>query len=203
MAHPRLEGGTYFHASKGCKIYKLQFYGAFFIGTFSVIRQLKPLGSLPRWAREWKRKEQKMYWTNSRARSPFEELRGLQREMNRLFEGYDNGTSLSRFPALNVWGNAEQVMVTAELPGLEIEDLDLSVANNQLTIKGDRKSEKPADDAVCHRNERSFGAFVRTVKLPFAVENDRIAAKYENGVLTVIMPRHEASKPKRIEIKTA
>jgi HSP20 family protein len=149
------------------------------------------------------RKERKMYWTNSRTWSPFGELRGLQREMNRLFDGYDNGTSLSRFPALNVWGNADQVVVTAELPGLEIEDLDLNVVNNQLTLKGDRKSEKPAEDAVCHRSERSFGAFVRTVKLPFAVENEKVTAKYENGVLTVVLPRHEATKPKRIEIKTA
>ena len=98
-----------------------------------------------------------MYWTNSRTWSPFGELRGLQREMNRLFDGYDNGTSLSRFPALNVWGNTDQIIVTAELPGLEIEDLDLSVVNNQLTIKGERKNDKPAEDAVCHRNAaRSF-----------------------------------------------
>jgi HSP20 family protein len=146
---------------------------------------------------------QSMYWTNSGTWSPFEELRGLQREMNRLFDGYDSGTAMSRFPALNVWGNADSVVVTAELPGLEIEDLELNVVNNQLTIKGERKGDKPAEDAVCHRSERDTGRFVRTVRLPFAVENDKVTAKYENGVLTVVMPRHEATKPKRIEIKTA
>jgi HSP20 family protein len=144
-----------------------------------------------------------MYWTDSRTWSPFEELRGLQREMNRLFDGYDSGTAISRFPALNVWGNTDSVVVTAELPGLEIEDLELNVVNNQLTIKGERKGDKPADNAVCHRNERDTGRFVRTVRLPFAVENDKVTAKYEDGVLTVVMPRHEATKPKRIEIKTA
>ena len=144
-----------------------------------------------------------MYWTDDRAWSPFAELRSLQRDMNRLLDGYDSGTALSRFPALNVWGNAESVIVTAELPGLEIEDIDLSVVNNQLTIKGERKGDKPAEDAVCHRCERANGTFVRTVRLPYAVENDKVSAKYENGVLTVTMPRHEATKPKSIEIKTS
>jgi HSP20 family protein len=146
---------------------------------------------------------QHMYWTYPRTWSPFDELRSLQREMNRLFDGYEGGTAMSRFPALNVWGNGENVIVTAELPGLEIEDLDISVVNNQLTIKGERKGDKPADDAVCHRCERHSGTFVRTVRLPFAVENDKVTAKYENGVLSVVMPRHEATRPKRIEIKAS
>jgi HSP20 family protein len=120
--------------------------------------------------------------------------------MNRLFDGYDSGMELSRFPALNVWGNADSVVVTAELPGLKVEDLDLNVVNNQLTMKGERKGDQPAEDAMCHRRERQTGSFVRTVRLPFAVENDKVTANYENGVLTVVMPRQEATKPKRIEI---
>ena len=142
-----------------------------------------------------------MYWNDPRAWSPFDELRSLQREMNRLFDGYESGIAMSRFPALNVWGNEENVVVTAELPGLEPDDLDIQVVNNQLTIKGERKGDKPAEDAVCHRAERDTGKFTRTVRLPYAVENDKVTAKYENGVLTVVMPRHEATKPKRIEIK--
>jgi len=142
-------------------------------------------------------------YLRTRAYSPFEELRGLQREMNRLFDGDRSGTLMSRFPALNVWGNPEQVIVTAELPGLEVEDLDLQVINNQLTIKGERKGDKPAEDAVCHRFERDIGKFVRTVRLPYAVENDKVTANYENGVLTITMPRHEATKPKQIEIQTS
>ncbi len=146
---------------------------------------------------------QNMYWTTDRAWSPFAELRSLQREMNRLFDGYEGGTAMSRFPALNVWGNSENVIVTAELPGLEVDDLDINVVNNQLTIKGERKGDKPAEDAVCHRRERETGQFVRTVRLPYAVENDKVTAKYENGVLTITLPRHEATKPKRIEIKAS
>lgn len=144
-----------------------------------------------------------MYWNTSRTWSPFGELRSLQREMNRLFDGYEDRTAMSRFPALNVWGNAEQVIVTAELPGMDPEDLDINVVNNQLTIKGERKGDQPAEDAVCHRCERESGKFVRTVRLPYAVENDKVTAQYANGVLTVIMPRHEATKPKRIEIKAS
>jgi HSP20 family protein len=123
--------------------------------------------------------------------------------MNRLFDGYESGTALSRFPALNVWGNSDNVVVTAELPGLEVEDLDISVVNNQLTIKGERKGDTPAENAVCHRRERVSGEFVRTVRLPFAVENQNVTARYDNGVLSITMPRHEATKPKRIEIKTS
>ena len=144
-----------------------------------------------------------MYWTNQRSLSPFGELRSLQREMNHLFEGFDGGTSISRYPALNVWGNADSVVVTAEIPGIDVADLDLNVVNNQLTLKGERKADTPATDAVCHRAERNTGKFVRTVRLPFAVENDKVTATYENGVLTVNLPRHEATKPKRIEIKAA
>ena len=108
-----------------------------------------------------------------------------------------------RFPSLNVWGNEENVVVTAELPGLENEDLDISVVNNQLTIKGERKSDKPVENAICHRKERSDGTFVRTIRLPYAIENDKVEAKYEKGVLSVTLPRHERTKPRQIKIKTS
>lgn len=144
-----------------------------------------------------------MYWNDSRVWSPFDELRSLQREMNRLFDGYESGTAMSRFPALNVWGNGDNVVVTAELPGINAADLDINVVNNQLTIKGERKEDKPTNDAVCHRCERGAGKFVRTVRLPFVVESKQVAAKYQNGVLSITLPRHEATKPKRIEIKAS
>lgn len=144
-----------------------------------------------------------MYWTDDGAWGPFAELRSLQRDMNRLFDGYEGGTAMSRFPALNVWGNGENVVVTAELPGIDVADIDINVVNNQLTIQGERKEEKPAEDAVCHRCERGAGKFVRTVRLPFAVEGDKVSAKYDKGILTVTLPRSEATKPKRIEIKAS
>jgi len=143
-----------------------------------------------------------MYWDVSRW-DPFEGLRTLRQEMDRLAEGAEATSALSRFPALNVWGNADKVVVTAELPGLQVDDLDVSVVENQLVIKGERKSDKPAEDATCHRAERGTGGFVRAVRLPFAVEGEKVVAKYEDGVLTIEMPRQEATKPKRIDVRTA
>lgn len=144
-----------------------------------------------------------MYRNGQRIWSPFDELRSLQTGINRLFDGYEPRTAMSLFPALNVWSNEDNVVVTAELPGMKPEDLDINVVSNQLTIKGERKENIPVDDAVCHRREREHGKFVRTVRLPYAVENDKVSAGYENGVLKIVMPRHEASKPKRIEINAS
>jgi HSP20 family protein len=144
-----------------------------------------------------------MYWSYPKAWSPFEELRGLQREMNRLFDGYEREPEWSRFPVLNVWGNNEQVVVTAELPGVDTDAVEISVVSNQLTIKGERMSEPLSEGVICHRSERKTGKFVRTVHLPFSVENEKVTATYDKGVLTIDMPRSEAAKPKRIEIKTS
>lgn len=141
-----------------------------------------------------------MYWMDRETWSPLAELRSLQRDMNRLFDGYDSGTAMSRFPALNVWGNGERVVVTTELPGMDTADIDINVVSNQLVIKGERKDDAPEKDAVCHRCERGSGKFVRTVRLPFPVENDKVTAKYDLGVLTITLPRSEVTKPKRIEI---
>ncbi len=139
-----------------------------------------------------------MYWTENA--NPFDELHSLQREMNRLFNGYDERTTLSRFPALNIWGDQEKMVVTAELPGMEPENIDIQVVENQLTLKGERPSDEPAEDAVCHRCERDAGTFTRTIRLPFAIESDKVTATYTNGILTLTLPRLEASKPKQIEI---
>lgn len=143
-----------------------------------------------------------MYWTDDRLWGPFAELHSLQQEMNRLFDGLDGATTMARFPALNIWGNSDNVVVTAELPGVALEDLDLNVVNRQLTLKGERKDDHPAEASVCQCNERGNGNFVRTVRLPFAVECDQVAAKYDKGVLTITLPRSESTKPKKIKIKT-
>ena len=141
-----------------------------------------------------------MYWINNRERNPFSELMALQRDMNRLFEEIDDEVPMSHFPALNIWGNNDNIIVTAELPGLSIDAIDINITNNLLTISGERKEEEMADDIVCHRRERSSGKFIRTVQLPFAVEVNKVTAKYKNGVLTVTLPRHEATKPKQITV---
>ena len=132
---------------------------------------------------------------------PFSELNRLQREMNRLFDGYGSASGDYRFPLLNLWSNGEEAIVTAELPGMDPAQIELNIVKNQLTIQGERKAEELSEGHVCHRSEREAGTFVRTVMLPFEVEDGKTHAKYEKGVLTVRMPRSEATKPRKVQIE--
>ncbi|MDK2857171.1 MAG: hypothetical protein PWQ29_345 [Verrucomicrobiota bacterium] len=131
---------------------------------------------------------------------PLSGFENLQREMNRLFDGYTG--SSAGFPLVNVWANENEAVVTAEIPGVDPKDIEINVLKNLLTIQGERKADDPGEDAVCHRNERVTGRFSRTVRLPFGVENDKVKAKYEKGVLKVTLPRAEATKPKKVQIST-
>ncbi len=125
--------------------------------------------------------------------------------MDRLFEsyGFDDGgwPGLAvAYPAVNVWEDDDHVYAEAELPGLQLSDLEIYVTGgNQLTLKGERK--EPAS-GVWHRQERGFGTFTRVITLPMDVDADKIEAKFCNGVLTIAMPKDEAAKPRRITVKT-
>jgi len=134
---------------------------------------------------------------------PFGQLRTLQREMNRLFEGFSPLDGSADYPALNVWSSGDEVLVKAEIPGVEPDSIDVSVLKNQLTLQGERKADEPGEEVVCHRAERSSGRFVRTIRLPFEIENDKVEAKYAQGVLTIRLPRSEATKPKRVQVAAA
>ncbi len=131
---------------------------------------------------------------------PFQELNRLQRQVNRLFDGTLGGTA--SFPALNVWGNGEEVRVAAELPGVDPNKIELTVTGNTLTIEGERPETKLGEKEEWYRQERPVGRFARTVRLPFEVDNDQIAARYEQGILKVTLPRHEATKPRRINVES-
>jgi len=137
-----------------------------------------------------------MFWpiTNDYA-DPFESLRGLQREMNRLFES----ASEDAFP-VNIYGKEDEVLLTAELPGMEPADINLSVEGDTIKIEGERKTETHADLKTWHRQERGSGKFLRAFRLPYDVEASKISAKYKNGILSVMMPRAETSKPKKIAV---
>jgi HSP20 family protein len=125
-------------------------------------------------------------------------MRRLQRDINRLFSGYETAGDV--FPAVNVWANRENVVVTAELPGMDASSIDISVQGDQLLLQGEKKADEMAGDVVCHRIERGSGKFMRTFRLPYEVDNAKVDAKYRNGVLTVTLPRQESSKPKKIAI---
>jgi len=135
------------------------------------------------------------------------QLQTLQSEMNRVFDrwGQDGGRFFgltAAYPAVNVWEDEEQVCVEAELPGLELSDLEIYVTGgNQLTLKGERKP-KGADKGIWHRQERGFGKFSRTLTLPFTVDPDKVQARFEQGVLVVKLAKHESAKPRKIPVKS-
>ena len=134
------------------------------------------------------------------------QLQQFQGEMNRLFDRWGGpgtaGAGYAAFPALNVWEEDDHVLVEAELPGLDLKDLDIYVTgNNQLTLKGQRKPVAP-EKGVCHRQERGFGTFTRTLTLPFAVNADNVDARFENGVLRLKLAKHESAKPRKIQVKS-
>ncbi len=144
------------------------------------------------------------YW-RYRVRSPWQEVDRLQQEMNRLFSTLSEGDALrpAGYPAMNVWTNPEGAVVTAELPGFDSEDIDISVVGDQLTLSGSRQPEELGEGERYHRRERRFGQFTRTFQLPFQVEANNVEARYEKGILYIELPRAEVDKPKRITVKAA
>jgi HSP20 family protein len=132
----------------------------------------------------------------------------MQDEMNRLFErwGSDGGRREFGFayPALNVWEDGERLFLEAELPGMDLKDLEIYVTgNDQLTVKGERKPITPGNGtkAIRHRQERGFGKFTRTLALPFPVNPDNVQARFDNGVLRLELAKHESARPRKIQVK--
>lgn len=136
-------------------------------------------------------------------RSAGREMERLRREMNRLFSEWPTRAawgSAPSYPAINVWTDEDGAVVTAELPGLEPDDLDISVEEDTLTMRGERHMEEK-DGVTYHRRERRYGSFVRTFRLPFRVAADQVEATFKSGVLNIVLPRAEEEKPKRISVR--
>ncbi|HEX8746782.1 MAG TPA: Hsp20/alpha crystallin family protein [Pyrinomonadaceae bacterium] len=139
---------------------------------------------------------------------PFRDLRTLQDEVNRLFS-----TNLSRafgdegiargawMPHVDIYENKDHIVLEAELPGMNREDFDLSIENNIITLRGERRFEKKDEGDNYHRVERAYGTFTRSFTLPQTVSAEGAAADYKNGVLRVTLPKREEVKARRIEIK--
>jgi HSP20 family protein len=141
---------------------------------------------------------------------PFRELRNLQDEMTRLFTGAAP-SSFSREEMLNgawnprvdIYEDKERLILEAELPGMTNDDFDISVENNVLTLKGERKFEKKTEGDNYHRVERSYGSFTRSFTLPQSITTEGATADFDNGVLTVSLPKREETKARKIEITGA
>ena len=131
-----------------------------------------------------------------------DEMDRMRREMNHLFRAV-SGAAMSTpegYPAVNLWLDGDNVILTAELPGVSSDDLDISIEGNTLTLAGERKAEELPDDATYHRHERGFGKFTRVVKLPYQIDPDHVEAKLLEGVLTIALERAEADKPRKIKV---
>jgi len=135
---------------------------------------------------------------------PFTELASLREAMDRLFEE----TWPRPFEALRPGGLAvdmyetdKDIVVKANVPGVRPEDIDISVVGETLTIRGERKAEERVEQANYFYQERRFGAFSRSLTLPAPVQTDKADARFENGVLTLTLPKAEEAKAKKIEIK--
>jgi HSP20 family protein len=129
----------------------------------------------------------------------------LQQDMNRLFGDLNvNRTRrASSFPALNVWAAEESARVTAEIPGVSKDDLEINVTGDTLTLSGVRSQDDLPEGARYHRQERRFGEFSRSIQLPYTVDVNKVKAVFKNGVLSVDLPRVEAEKPKKIAVKAS
>ncbi len=137
---------------------------------------------------------------------PFESL-NMQREINRMFDNFfrggiqDDGAISFLTPAVDIAEGDSDYTVRVELPGVSKDDVKITMQDNILTIRGEKKEEKEARESNYHRTERSFGSFQRSFTLPTHVKSDKIEATYKDGILTVTLPKAEEAKPKQIEVK--
>ena len=129
----------------------------------------------------------------------------LRREVDQLFAraGHEGPFAAHGvYPAVNLYESADGFVLTAELPGMKLEDIELGVHGNRLTIRGERKISYPDDGRTnLHRRERPAGQFRRAVELPVAIDSEKVEASYRNGVLLVKLPKPATHRPRRIEVK--
>ena len=136
---------------------------------------------------------------------PFQEMLNLRRTVDRLFDTYNPDREWQGTPlwglALDVVENKDEFVVKASIPGINPDDLDISYTDDTLTIKGEIKSDNEVKEDQYHLRERRYGTFARSISLPTKVKGDAIEASYQNGVLTLRLPKADEVKPKRIAIK--
>ncbi|MPZ19831.1 MAG: Hsp20 family protein [Luteitalea sp.] len=142
---------------------------------------------------------------------PFREFATVHERLNRVFDDISGRRSdddvMSRgdwLPAVDVYENDDQnVVLKAELPGVAKEDITLSIENNTLTLKGERKRSHEVKNGQYHRIERAHGGFSRSFSLPSTVNSEKVAADFRDGVLTITLPRKDEAKPRQIDVKVS
>lgn len=136
----------------------------------------------------------------------FPELTTMQREMNRLFDSFFRGEAEEDYrgswrPEVDIKETPSEVIITAELPGINKSDVKVTLQDNMLQISGEKRQEEQQKDETYHRIERVYGSFCRTFTLPALVDSNKIQAIFKDGVLRITIPKTEQAKPREIEIK--
>jgi len=142
--------------------------------------------------------------------SPFQHLSSLREEIDRLFESPLTALTQSSnqflngwMPAVDLYDDNDNLHLKVELPGMNKDDIAISIHEGVLTLSGERKVDEKYREAEVYRAERALGRFQRTLTLPAQVDADKVTAHYRDGILTVVLPKAEASKPKHIDIKAS
>ena len=138
---------------------------------------------------------------------PFRDLMTTQREFDRLFKeaftplfGEGDISTRTWAPPVDIFETENDIVLKAELPGVDPKDVEVKVEDNTLYLKGERKFEKEVKDESYHRIERSYGSFARSFSLPNSINAEKVKAEYEDGLLTLTLPKREEAKPKTIKI---
>ena len=138
---------------------------------------------------------------------PFREVVTMQNRLNSLFRDLNDGdspmTTAAFVPAVDVYEDDKKVMLKLEVPGIDEKDLDVSVENNTLTVKGERRFESEEKEENFHRIERRYGSFYRAFTLPSTVDTEHVQAKYNAGVLKLELQKKPEAQPKQIKINVA
>lgn len=139
---------------------------------------------------------------------PFRDMVTLREKMNRLFEDTVAARAEEKdlgagtwAPAVDIYETSEELVLTAEVPGIDEKDIEIKIEDNLLSLRGERKFEKETKEDNFHRIERSYGSFYRAFTLPGSIDADKVQAEHENGVLKIVMPKRQELKPKTVKIR--
>jgi len=139
--------------------------------------------------------------------NPFGEIDRIRQEMNRLSDALTRGmlreSAAGVFPLMNVTEDKDNYYVRTELPGIKADELEISVTEDSLSISGERKLLAEHENATYHRREREAGKFSRMLTLPGQTDTSRVDARCADGILTIVLPRAEAAKPRQISVKAS
>ena len=140
---------------------------------------------------------------------PFGELTTLRREMDNLWNRFFGEASVSRgegktwLPSMDVSETDNEILIKAELPGMEAKDVSVSLVGDLLTVKGERKEEKEEKGEKQHYKEISYGSFERSIRIPVTIKAEKVDANFDKGILTIKLPKSEEAKKKEIQVKVS